>query len=341
MTHRVTLEVLVSGWLTTFQDLGRRASERLGVATGGAADQYSAKAANILVGNRITAPLLEIMGAEFSVRVSADVLVAVTGTPARVLVDGFPVDQWSPVFATQGSTLTISSPVDGLRSYLAFNGELESGRFLGSVAPDSRMGFPQQLRAGDTIVLATDHTTFVHPFGAFSLNVPVPDLSQPVWSIDVTDGPETHAIHGIRDLMSASTYTVGGRSDHIGLRLDGPVLHPQGMGEIVSHGVPIGAVEIPHSDELIILGRARSLTAGYPIVGVISSASLSMLGQAAPGRRITFRWLDPAESIARYREENRGLRLLEGRVRSAFDAAGLPPGVIRSAAAAAGTRANT
>ncbi|MCU1529715.1 MAG: allophanate hydrolase [Frondihabitans sp.] len=347
-THRVTLDVLVPGWLTTIQDLGRRGSERLGVATGGAADQYSAQVANLLVGNERTAPLLEIMGAEFSVQVSAGVLFSVTGTPASVLVDDFPVDLWRPVFAAAGSVITVATPQDGLRSYLAFNGALESGRFLGSVAPDSRMGFPQQLRAGDSVGLDTEYTVFVQPYGVgtwFSLPVPVPDLSAPVWTIDVTDGPETSAVDGIRELMASSTYTVGDKSDHIGVRLGGPVRHPQGLGEIVSHGVPIGAVEIPHSDELIILGRARSLTAGYPIVGVASSAALSLLGQAAPGRKITFRWIDPGESIALYREQRRWLRLLEARVHSAFEAAGLPVrGVRRSArpgGAAPGARAKS
>ena len=36
------LRITSVGWVTTFQDLGRRDTERLGVPTGGAADQYSA-----------------------------------------------------------------------------------------------------------------------------------------------------------------------------------------------------------------------------------------------------------------------------------------------------------
>lgn len=339
MTSSVQLEIIDAGWLTTFQDLGRRASERLGVATSGAADQYSASVANILVGNDRTATLLEVMGAEFSFRVSAGTLMAVTGTPAQVSVDGYRAEQWQPVFVAGGSVVTVTVPEYGLRTYIAFNGELESPRFFGSTAPDARMGFPQRLTAGSTATLYSEYKIFVHPFGIstpFTLNVPIPDLTADVWVVDVVNGPETTAIAGIEQLMSTSTYTVGDRSDHIGLRLDGPVLHPRGLGEIVSHGVPIGAVEIPHSDELIILGRARSLTAGYPIVGVASSTSLAMLGQTRPGRRLTFRWVDRASAVDSYREKRRDLRLLERRVHALFDAVGLPSttGTLRRSATA-------
>ena len=47
----VALDITSTGWVTTFQDLGRRDTERRGVPTGGAADQHSAAVANLLVGN--------------------------------------------------------------------------------------------------------------------------------------------------------------------------------------------------------------------------------------------------------------------------------------------------
>src|SRR4051794_27508429 len=68
----VTLTVSEAGWLSTFQDLGREDSEYLGVPCGGAADQHSAAVANILVGNRRGAALLEIMGGRFAFTPSHD-----------------------------------------------------------------------------------------------------------------------------------------------------------------------------------------------------------------------------------------------------------------------------
>lgn len=325
--REVIVTINEAGWLSTFQDLGREDSEYLGVPCGGAADQHSAATANILVGNRRGAALMEIMGGRFTFTPSHDVFVAVTGTPADLTVGGVPVPMWQPLCVPAGARVVISNARDGMRTYLAFNGNLDTRRFMGSAAPESRMGFPQQLAAGQKVELASSYRGFSQPYlgqALFRLPVPVPDFSPRIWTIDVVKGPETDRTPGIRELLCNSVYTVGGKSNHVGLRLDGPVIHPEGVGEIVSHGVPIGAFEIPHGDELIILGRSRTLTAGYPIVAVASKASLPLLGQASPGRKMTFRWVSQETAVERWREQQRLLCELEERVHTLFAAVGLP-----------------
>ncbi|MGO4236117.1 biotin-dependent carboxyltransferase family protein [Pseudarthrobacter sp. YAF2] len=323
----VTLTIHEAGWLSTFQDLGRENSEYLGVPCGGAADQHSAATANILVGNRRGAALMEIMGGRFAFTPSHDAFISVTGTSADLTVGGVPVPMWLPVCVPAGTRAVISNATDGMRNYLAFSGDLDAPRFMGSAAPESRMGFPQQLTAGQKVRLSSGYRGFSQPYlgqPLFRLPVPVPDFSPRVWIVDVVEGPEADRTPGIRELLQGSLYTVGGKSNHVGLRLDGPVIHPEGLGEIISHGVPIGAFEIPHGDELIILGRSRTLTAGYPIVAVAAKASLPLLGQASPGRKMTFRWVSQETAVERWREQQRLLWQLEERVRSLFSAVGLP-----------------
>jgi biotin-dependent carboxylase-like uncharacterized protein len=323
----VSLKVREAGWLSTFQDLGREHSEFMGVPCGGAADQHSAAVANILVGNRRTATCIEIMGGRFTFTPAAPILMALTGAPADVTVDGRAVSMWEPVCVPGGSRVVIANARGGMRNYLAFNGSLVTGRFMGSAAPEARMGFPQQISAGQDLELGTRYRGFEHPYLSqplFRLPVPVPAFAPGTWSIDIVEGPETEAARGIRELLSSRAYTVTAKSNHVGLRLDGPVIHPEGLGEIVSHGVPIGAFEIPHGDELIILGRYRTLTAGYPIVAFATKASLPLLGQARPGQKMTFRWVSQDDAVERHREDQRQLQLLEDRVRSLFLAVDLP-----------------
>ena len=342
-TEQVTLSITEAGWLSTFQDLGREDSEFMGVPCGGAADQHSAAAANILVGNRRGAALVEIMGGRFVFSASHDIFISVTGTPAEVTVGGVPVPLWQPVCVPARTRVVISKATGGMRSYLALSGDLDTPRFMGSAAPESRMGFPQQLAAGQQVGLPSRYRGFSQPFlglPLFRLPVPVPDFSPEVWRVEVVEGPETDRTPGIRELMSASIYTVGAKSNHVGLRLDGPVIHPEGLGEIVSHGVPIGAVEIPHGDELIILGRSRTLTAGYPIVAVATQAALSLLGQASPGQKITFTWVSQEAAVERWREQQRLLCVLEERVHSLFAAVGLPVTPPADPARSAGPRAD-
>lgn len=314
-----------TGWITTFQDLGRRDVERLGVPTGGAADQHSASVANILVGNPRDAVLVESLGGELAFMPQRDVLMAVTGAPTEVTVGRAHVDSWTPVVVPGGHEVRIRDLHVGARSYLALNGRLRTERFLGSAAPDSRMGFPQSVPRGQTIELDSDFAGFRHDFfdqSLFRLPVPVMRFSQGPWTIDVVDGPELDEIPAMRNLLATSSYTVTDRSNHVGLRLNGPVDHPEAGDEIISHGAPIGALEVPHSDELIVLGRYRTLTAGYPIVGFATRASLPILGQAAPGRELRFRWVDQYEAVRQQALREGELRSLAAAVGEAFEALG-------------------
>lgn len=287
------------GWRTTFQDLGRVGTERLGVPRGGAADQGSARVANIFVGNRESAPLIESLGGAVSFHASTDILVAATGSVGTISLDGVAIEQGQPLAVPAGSVLRIEAGVRGARTYIAFNGELSAERFLGSVAPDQRMGFAQTIAAGAEVDLASSITVIEQPYlGRALFRMPVPELASTAKddTIRIVDCSHTDEIAGIRDLLAESAYTVTNRSDHVGIRLDGPVLHPDHDQEIVSHGVPIGAIEIPHSDELIVLGRYRTLTAGYPIVGFVTRQSQDLIGQAQPGQELRFAWTDRAEA---------------------------------------------
>ncbi|MGP0223246.1 MULTISPECIES: biotin-dependent carboxyltransferase family protein [unclassified Paenarthrobacter] len=322
-----TVKVREAAWLATFQDLGREQSEALGVPCGGAADQHSAAVANILVGNDRAATALELMGGRFVFTSSKPVLISVTGAPADVTVNGSKVSMWEPVCVPAKGRVVIANARGGMRNYLAFSGTLVTDHFMGSAAPEARMGFPQQIAAGQHLELETSYSGFEHPYltqPLFRLPVPIPSFEHPLWTIDIVEGPETDAAVGIRELLASREYTVTAKSNHVGLRLDGPVVHPEGLGEIVSHGVPIGAFEIPHGDELIILGRYRTLTAGYPIVAFATKASLPMLGQARPGQRMTFRWVDQHQAVADYHEAQRLLAVLESRVENLFGALDLP-----------------
>lgn len=323
----VAVKVLDNGWLSTYQDLGREHSEFMGVPSGGAADQHSASVANILVGNPRSATCTEIMGGRFAFVAKSPVLISVTGAPADVTVNGQPVRMWEPVCVPAAARVVIANARNGMRNYVAFSGTLKTDRFMGSAAPEARMGFPQVISAGQTLELHSAYSGFEHPFltqPLFRLPVPVPALDPGVWTVDIVEGPETDAAAGIRELLASRSYTVTPTSNHVGLRLDGPVVHPEGLGEIVSHGVPIGAFEIPHGDELIILGRYRTLTAGYPIVAFATKGSLPRLGQARPGQKMRFRWVSQEQAVEHYREEQNALLVLEERVGKLFAAVGLP-----------------
>ena len=316
-----TLTIRTAG-IVTVQDLGRVGRSRYGLPANGAADQHSARVANVLCGNDDRAPLLEITALDFACVPSADTLVAVTGAPAGVTVGGVARPQWEPVSVRAGETIRVTGIRRGLRVYLAVLGSFEADRLQGSCAPDTILGFGPALRAGDELALRTSCPPIDHPFSRiplFRLNAPV--LPFPTtWTIDVTDGPDRAEFGDTGRRLYDAPFSVSQQSNHIGLRLRGDVPRRVTRGEILSRGVPIGAVEVPAGDELLVLHRGRGVTAGYPVLAVVTATGLSALGQVRPGQTVRFRHRTLDQAVTAHRTQRHAVDALRTRVRTAFDA---------------------
>jgi biotin-dependent carboxylase-like uncharacterized protein len=316
---RLTVE---SAGVATVQDLGRPGHGRLGISENGAGDRWSAQVANTLVGNPPGAPLLEVTDSSLSVRVDADVLVCVTGAETEPDVAGRPAPSWDPFVVGAGDSLVVPAPTRGLRTYVAVAGGLTARTVLGSVAPDRMLGVGEHLGRGDEIELASclcgwRHPYFAHPL--FRLGV-VP----PRWSghsvLDVTSGPEL-AEYDERELVGP--WTVSAQSDAVGLRAEGETPTRSTSSEILSRGVPVGAVEVPPSGGLLILLHGRLITAGYPVPYVATTAGIDRLGQARPGDELSLREVPLPEAVAQGHARRQGLVRLAQRAATALRSSGL------------------
>ncbi|PAZ14525.1 allophanate hydrolase [Streptomyces sp. SA15] len=316
-----TLTIRTAG-IATVQDLGRVGRSRYGLPANGASDQHSARVANVLCGNDERAPLLEITDLDFACVPSGDILIAVTGAPADVTVGGTVHPQWEPVPVRAGETVRVTGIRRGLRVYLAVLGSFEADHLQGSCAPDTVLGFGPALREGEELALRTACPPIDHPFSRiplFRLNAPVPPFPT-TWTIDVTDGPDRAEFGDTGQRLLDAPFTVSPRSNHIGLRLQGEVPRRITQGEVLSRGVPVGAVEVPAGDELLVLHRGRGVTAGYPVLAVVTATGLSALGQVRPGQTIRFRHRTLDQAVAAHRAQRGAVDALRTRVRTAFDA---------------------
>jgi 5-oxoprolinase (ATP-hydrolysing) subunit C len=318
---------LVTVGLASVQDLGRPGHGHLGISENGAADSWAARAANVLAGNPVGAPLIEITGSEFSLQSDTDLLLAVTGAAARVLVAGVNQPAWETLIVPAGRTVTTPAPERGLRSYLAVNGELDVPSVLGSVAPDRLLGTGRMLRSGDTLRLESSFTGLNHPYSSiplFRMGAVPGTISSPLL-VETTRGPDAGEFAEHLDGALPDEYEVSPQSDSIGLRLVGPTPRRGTDREILSRGVPVGAIEVAPGGGLLLLLRGRLVTAGYPVVAVATLDSIDRLGQARPGDQIRFQLVDAEQARRTYRQRHAQLESLASRVRTAFAAVGLPP----------------
>ncbi|MFI2564928.1 biotin-dependent carboxyltransferase family protein [Paenarthrobacter sp. NPDC018779] len=306
-------------------DLGRFRGPRFGLPVNGALDQYSARAANILAGNLDNEPLVEITALDFRMTTSVDILIAVTGAPLTLTVGGRPCSQWEPVSVRAGESVSIRGIHSGLRAYLAIHGSVEAETLLDSVAPDTVVGFGLQLKEGTTLATRRTVGPVRQPYfdlPLFRLGLERPSMG-PNLLVDVTDGPDVTEFGESGELLFSSEYTVSGRSNHIGLRLGGELPERTSSGEVLSRGVPVGAVEVPSREELLVLHRGRGVTAGYPVLAVVTSNGLDALAQARPGDKLRFRKTSVADATAAHRRSRAQLETLRESVTTVFGLLGI------------------
>lgn len=309
---------IIEAGSTQVTDLGRVRGPRYGVPVNGALDQRSARVANILVGNREDAGLLEVTALDLEFVTDVDILLAVTGADGHLTIDGVTRPTNQPVSVRAGEVVALRQLQGGLRAYVAVRGSFDVPLLLGSCAPDSVLGFGGRLLAGATIDICRSTPPFINDhFAAELYSLEVPRISTG-FVVDVIDGPDIDDFAETADRLFAQPYLVTPTSNHIGLRMTGPLPERRSTGEVLSRGVPVGAVEVPPGDELLVLHRGRGVTAGYPVLAVVTAGSLDVLAQVRPGERLRFRRVSAADAAADARAELVELETLRLRVRSVF-----------------------
>jgi KipI family sensor histidine kinase inhibitor len=310
-TSGPVIEVVRPGPLATVQDLGRPGYGHLGVPHSGAADAAGLRLANRLAGNPDGAAGIEFTLGRAALAFPAGAVVAVTGAPVPLTVQGPPAGGAAPGDVAHGDAfevpaggvLRMAAPAVGLRSYLAVRGGVGVPPVLGSRSADLRSGLgPAALRRGDVLPVGDDPATAAGGVAAQPVAVQ-PAAVQPT-VLPVAGEPSVlRVIPGPRDdwfapgalrQLCAATYVVTPASDRTGLRLDGPALPSAGRGELLSEGVAAGALQVPHGGKPILLLADHPVTGGYPVIATVLSADIGLAAQLRPGSKLRFALAAPA-----------------------------------------------
>ncbi|MDQ1074415.1 MULTISPECIES: urea amidolyase family protein [Microbacterium] len=279
------LHVLDSGGFTTVQDLGRPHLAALGVARSGALDRTALRIANRLVGNAEGAAGLEIALGGFRARAEADTWVCVTGALTDLRVDGRARDLYAPVRVPAGAEISIGPVLAGLRSFLALRGGVLAPLALGSRASDVLAGLgPAPVRAGDVMGAETPASA-IPVLDFFPWSVP-PTLVE----VNIAAGPRADWFApGAQETLVDTEWEVSTHADRVGIRLDGPELERLRPGELPSEGMRPGAIQVPPHGRPVVLLADGPVTGGYPVIAVVTDATLDALAQVRPGDRVRFR----------------------------------------------------
>ena len=300
----MSLEILKAGLQTSVQDLGRFGSAHLGISASGASDNLAMRIGNLMVGNPENTTAIEMTLTGDTVLFHSDAFIALAGSIFKIDLDEKPFPFWSGTYIQAGQVLTIGSTLSGARCYLCVRGGLQVKNIINSASTHltSEMGGLNGgiLKKGDQIA-----------FGNLS------HVIQPIKNMEnypFTNTATIRATKGLqwdwfdnqnRKLFFEKGYQVSTLSNRMGLRLSGESILSSKANEIITEGMPLGAIQIPGNGQPILSFVEHQTTGGYPKLANVISADISKVGQLKPGDQFKFKLIDfPEAEKARLEQEN-------------------------------------
>ena len=287
------ISVLKPALQTTVQDLGRRGYRHLGVGLSGAMDSLALTIGNYLVGNAADTAGLEFCMPPSRLRFDVSCAVALTGADCSARLDGAAVGRGRRVAIEAGQILDLDAPSLGFRAYLCVAGGIDVPLVMGSRSTDLQAAMGgldgRLLRRGDILKIMAASVPRVSGTGVL-----LPPLGH---VIRVMPGPEFDDFEAeSRKLFFSAIWKVTNQSNRMGYRLEGPALVRRNAGELKSHAVFPGFIQVPAGGAPIVLMADAQATGGYPRFATVIAADQWLLAQVAPAASIRFAPLSRADA---------------------------------------------
>jgi antagonist of KipI len=278
------------------QDLGRNGFAHFGISASGAADSFSLRIGNLLVGNNESAAALELTILGGIYQFETDAFIALSGSQFEAFIDDEPIPHQCGVYIREGQILTIGPTLTGARAYLCVRGGVDVPQYLSGKSTHvmSKMGGlnGRPLQKGDTLNIGNLSSVSQPIIIKEKLHV---DLS----IIRINRGLQS-------DWFSESTwtkfisklYTVSDLSSRMGIRLKGNNINSERGNEILTEGIPLGGIQVPGGGDPIISFVEHQTTGGYPKIANGITADLCKVGQLKGGDEFKFELVSIEEGEA-------------------------------------------
>jgi biotin-dependent carboxylase-like uncharacterized protein len=310
----MAIKVLKPGLSTTVQDLGRPGYYHIGIPLSGGMDRLALKAANLLVGNKEGAAVLEAVFMGPELEFTEEATVAVTGADLPPKVNGEPRAGWTAFKVKKGQTLSFDFLKKGARAYIAISGGIDVPAVLGSRSTYTLGGLGghkgRKLEAGDKLPVGKGR-------GAKEGRTIPENLRRAPGipaELRMLPGLYWHRItEAAGRQFLADTWKVAPEADRIGYRFKGgkplefvPREPPFGAGSdpsnIVDACYPYGSIQVPGGTEPIVLHRDAVSGGGYFMVGTVISADMDLIGQLQPHTPARFVAVTMAQALRARRD---------------------------------------
>jgi|TARA_B110000438_G_scaffold285718_1_gene316119 antagonist of KipI len=290
----MSLIVLKPGLQSTIQDLGRYNYSHFGISASGAADPLSLKIGNLIVGNKESASAIEmtIIGGEF--QFDSECYIAISGSEFEASLDNNYITNQKAIDVKKGQILSFGQAKTGARAYLCIQGGIDVDNYLSSKSTHILSGIGgylgQPISKGDVLSFGINKNS-IKPIIFRQL------LDMNTSKIRVISGLQNDFFDDKAwSSFISNPFTVSNSSNRMGIRLDGNKILSNIESEIITEGVPLGAIQVPGSGDPIISFVEHQTTGGYPKIANVIIADIHKVGQLKPGDKFQFNLVSKEEA---------------------------------------------
>ena len=290
----MSLIVLKPGLQSTIQDLGRYNYSHFGISASGAADPLSLKIGNLIVGNKESASAIEmtIIGGEF--QFDSECYIAISGSEFEASLDNNYITNQKAIDVKKGQILSFGQAKTGARAYLCIQGGIDVDNYLSSKSTHILSGIGgylgQPISKGDILSFGINKNS-IKPIIFRQL------LDINTSKIRIISGLQSNFFDDKAwSSFISNPFTVSNSSNRMGIRLDGNKILSNIESEIITEGVPLGAIQVPGSGDPIISFVEHQTTGGYPKIANVIIADIHKVGQLKPGDKFQFNLVSKEEA---------------------------------------------
>ncbi len=323
------IQVLQTGIQSSIQDLGRWGFQSYGISIGGSLCHYSASVANLLVGNPVDAPVLEMTQAAHQFLIAADCLVAFSGGGLIPTINENELALNQPHFLKAGTLVDLRKPSPGFRLYMAVERGFKANLFLNSYSThfgSQSGGFKgRAIEKGDLLAfreeqnsLAENIKNSLQKYSYFVINAKHFAI-RPSKTLRITVGAEFDLLEkDSQKKLKTSTFSITNNSDRMGYRLKGPLLIMNNGSEMISSAVSKGTIQLLPDGQLIALMPDCQTVGGYPKIAHIIESDFTHCAQLKPGDSISFQMVTLNEAEQLMEQQNAKIQLLKTLIEQNF-----------------------
>ncbi|WP_104762379.1 5-oxoprolinase subunit C family protein [Helicobacter aurati] len=305
-----SIKVIQPGLATYVEDSGRYGYYHLGIPPGGALDQLSFKAGNLLLGNDENAAALEVSLMGPVLEFSEKSYVAITGAQMTPIVNGEKQAAYSVIEIPAGGKLSFDFLRGGARAYICVKGGIDVPVVMGSRSTYPLGGIGgykgRKLQVNDSL-----------PIGSFEAIPQVGKCLPNEFKVTLQPEETLRVIMGLQDYklteesvrgLFEDTFVVSSEADRTGYRFKNGrkfqyknLPQPFGAGSDPSNipdaCYPVGSMQAPGGNEPIVLLRDAPSGGGFAMYCTVISCDLDTMGQLPPNHKVRFKSVNMEEAL--------------------------------------------